>query len=74
MPKKHTISNKTRKRPGKDLDEIKETMERPEKVYFLSFLFSTLFLVGEGCEPASRRRFAGRWTELLCGMRPPFYH
>nr|CAD2159806.1 unnamed protein product [Meloidogyne enterolobii] len=32
MPKKHTISNKTRKRPGKDLDEIKETMERPEKL------------------------------------------
>ncbi|KAL7078936.1 hypothetical protein ACQ4LE_001060 [Meloidogyne hapla] len=32
MPKKHTISTKTRKRPGKDLDEIREIMDRPEKL------------------------------------------
>lgn len=31
MPKKHTQSNKVRKRKGKDLDEIYEDL-RPEKI------------------------------------------
>lgn len=31
MPKKHTQSNKTRKRKGKDLDEILEDL-KPEKI------------------------------------------
>jgi hypothetical protein len=38
MPKKHTISNKTRKRPGRDLDQIQEDISKPEKVSHLSYI------------------------------------
>ncbi|EFO17501.1 zinc finger protein [Loa loa] len=34
MPKKHTTSNKTRKRKGKDMDEIIEAMRSEKRRYF----------------------------------------
>lgn len=47
MPKKHTQSNKTRKRKGKDLDEIIEDL-RPEKSAKLLHQDVDLDLPGDG--------------------------
>ncbi|KAI1733156.1 zinc-finger double-stranded RNA-binding domain-containing protein [Ditylenchus destructor] len=47
MPKKHTPSNKVRKRRGKDLDEILEDM-KPEKIMKLKNQEVDLDLPGDG--------------------------
>ena len=57
MPKKHAISNKTRKRPGRDLDQIQADMGRPEKLARLQHQPVDEDLPGAGqhyCVPCDR--------------------
>lgn len=56
MPKKHAQSNKTRKRKGKDLDEILEDL-KPEKIVKIKNQEIDIDLPGDGqfyCVECSR--------------------